>query len=87
MNIKVFNSVKVKDCPVYVLRGVNEQLITTPKKFREEIEKQFGSKIVPKGKEFPFGYMKGSTKVYIRNDADILDVWNFVRKGEQILLW
>jgi len=87
INVKVFNSIKVKDCPVYVLRGVNEQVITTPKKFREEIQKQFRSQLVSKSKEFPFGYMKDSTKVHIRTAADVLDVWNFIKKGEQILSW
>jgi len=31
--------------------------------------------------------MKGSTKLHIRTATDVLDVWNFVKKGEQILLW
>ena len=31
--------------------------------------------------------MKDSTKLHIRTATDVLDVWNFVKKGEQILLW
>jgi len=87
INVKVFNALKVKDCPVYVLRGLTEPSVTTPKQLRKEIQKQFGCHVVPKNKEFPIGYMKGATKVHIRTAEDISDVWHFIKKGDQVLLW
>ena len=87
INVKIFNAPKVKDCPVYVLRGLTEQLVATPKQLCEEIQKQFGCEVVPKSSEFPIGYMKGATKVHIRTAEDISDVWHFIKKGNQMLLW
>ena len=86
-NVKVINSPKIKDCPVYVLRNVDETTLTTHRKLIEEIQKQFGSAMIPDTHHLPVGYFKGSTKITIRTDADVADIWMRVKKGEQITLW
>ena len=37
--------------------------------------------------DFPVGYVKGGTKVWIRTASDIQDVWRFVQSGSNVLLW
>ena len=46
-NVKVINSPKIKDCPVYILRNVDETTLTPHHKLIEEIQKQFGSAMIP----------------------------------------
>ena len=53
----------------------------------EEIQKQFGSALILDTHQLPVGYFKGSTKITIRTDADVADIWMRVKKGEQITLW
>jgi len=43
INVKVFNTLKVKECPVYVLRRLTEQSVTTPKKFVKKFRNNFFS--------------------------------------------
>ena len=48
--------------------------------------KQFGSELVPDNLDFPVGYMKGGSKVWIRTASDVSDVWGFVRNNECVSL-
>jgi len=36
---------------------------------------------------FPIGYVKGRTKVWIRNESDVQDVWNIVHCSDNVSLW
>lgn len=74
------------ECQIYVLRDVSEGAVSTPQKLVEQLQKQFGS-LVPSTRQFPVGYMKGSSKVTIRTAADVADIWAYVKKGDQISLW
>lgn len=49
--------------------------------------KQFGSELVPDDLDFPVGYTKGGSKVWIRTATDVLDVWNFVSSNDSVSLW
>ncbi len=86
-NVKVINPDKKKECQISVLRGVTEQMTSTPQNLIEELQRQFGSQLVPTTHQFPVGYMKGSTKVTIRSAADLADIWTCVKKGVQVSLW
>ena len=86
INVKVLNKGKLKDCPVYVLRNIDESKQLTRRELIKELQSQFGS-IVPETCQLPIGYFKGSTKITIRTDADIADIWEYVRKGNQVTLW
>ena len=46
--------------------------------------KQFGTELVPDDLDFPMGYMKGGSKVWIRTATDVLGVWSFVRSNESV---
>ena len=37
--------------------------------------------------QLPIGYFKGTTKITIGVDADVVDVWEYIRKGCQVSLW
>ena len=37
--------------------------------------------------DFHVGYTKGGTKVWIRTESDVQDVWTFVRCGDSVSLW
>jgi hypothetical protein len=37
--------------------------------------------------DFPVGYTKIGSKLWIRSDADIKDVWSFIERGESVALW
>ena len=86
VNVKVLNSEKLKDCPVYVLRNVDEGKLSTRHELVKELQNQFGT-MIPETTQLPIGYFKGSTKITIRADADIADVWEYIRKGCQVSLW
>ena len=53
---------------------------------KKEILKQFGSELVPGDLDFPTGYTKSGTKVWIRTDSDVADVWSFLRNNEAVSL-
>ena len=59
----------------------NPQEITTPSDLREELFLQFGDKIVPDTDDFPIGYFRGQTKLWIRTNSDLADAWDPLSKG------
>ena len=73
--------------PCVCLRNVDETSLTTHRKLIEEIQNQFGSVLIPETHQLPVGYFKGTTKITIRTDADVADIWTCVRNNEQIALW
>ena len=81
LNVKVINPSKRSQCQTFVLRGVSSNNISTPKQLKEEILKQFGRELVPGDLDFPVGYTKSGTKVWIRTESDIADVWSFKMKS------
>lgn len=87
LNVKVINPAKKSQCQTFVLRGVSGSTITTPMHLKKEILKQFGSELVPGDLDFPIGYTKSGTKVWIRTDSDVADVWSFLRNNEAVSLW
>ena len=87
LNVRVINPDKKKDCEVYVLREITESVVSTPQSLIEELQRQFGTQLVPTAHHFPVGYMKGSTKASIRTPADVADVWTHLNRGDQIALW
>lgn len=86
-NVRVFNPDKKRDSIVYVLRDVSEAIVSTPQALMEELQKQLGPQLVPTTRQFPVGYMKSATKVSIRTEADIADIWTCAKRGEQVVLW
>ena len=86
LNVKVINPDKRSESQTFVLRSVSSG-VSTPTQLKEEILKQFGSELVPDNLDFPVGYMKGGSKVWIRTASDVSDVWGFVRSNESVSLW
>ena len=87
LNVKVINPEKKSQSETYVLRNISCHKISTPDGLKEEILTQFGSDMVSNKLDFPVGYMKGGTKVWIRTESDVQDVWSFVRCGDSVSLW
>ena len=86
-NVRVINPDDKRESQVYVLRDVSERVVCDPKSLTEELRTQFGGDIVSDKLEFPIGYVKGGTKVWIRTESYVQDVWNFVHYGENVSLW
>ena len=63
---------------------VGSSNISTPQQLRQQILKQFGEKLVSSKLDFPVGYMKAGSKVWICSDADITDVWSLISKGDAV---
>lgn len=59
-NVKAINSAKVKDCPVYILRNVDNKNLSS---FSELIENRFWSGLILETHRLPIGYFKGSIKI------------------------
>ena len=87
LNVKIINPDKKRLCETYVLHNVSVDEITTPSQLKEVILAQFGGELVSSDLDFPVGYMRSGTKVWIRSTSDIQDVWQFVKKNENITLW
>ena len=85
--IKLINPDKKSIFETYVLREVGAFNISTPLQLKEHIFKQFGDQLVSSRLDFPVGYIKAGSKVWIRTDADIKDVWSFISKGDTISFW
>ena len=85
LNVRAINP--AKKSKTYILRNIACHKISTPTGLKEEILAQFGSDLVSDKLDFPVGYVKGGTKVWIRNESDVQDVWNFVRCGDNVSLW
>ena len=66
---------------------VGSSNISTPQQLRQQILKQSGEKLVSSKLDFPVGYMKAGSKVWICSDADITDVWFLISKGDAITFW
>lgn len=86
LNVKIINPEKKSVSETYVMRDLSCETISTPSKLIKEIAEQFGE-LVPSDLKFPVGYFKGTTKVWIRSENDIQDVWSFINKGENVSLW
>ena len=86
LNVKVINPSKKSQCQTFVLRNVSSNL-STPTDLKEEILQQFGSDLVPDDLDFPIGYTRSGTKVWIRTASDVQDVWRFIRNSEAVSLW
>ena len=86
LNVKVINPNKKSQSQTFVLRSISSA-ISTPMQLKEEILKQFCSELVPDDLEFPVGYTKGGSKVWIRMASDVQDVWSFVHSNESVALW
>ena len=87
LNVKIINPDKKRLCETYVLHNVPVSEITTPLKLKEVILAQFGGELVSSDLNFPVGYMRSGTKVWIRSTSDIQDVWKFVKTNENTTLW
>ncbi len=87
VNVRVIKPNRKSQYETYVLRNIGSHNISTSKGLKEEIFRQFGSDIVSGKLDFPVGYMKGGSKVWVRASSDIEDIWTFVSKGENITLW
>ena len=87
VNTKIINPDKKSIYETYVLRMVGSSNISTPQQLRQQILKQFGEKLVSSKLDFPVGYMKAGSKVWICSDADITDVWSLISKGDAITFW
>ena len=74
-----------KDPKTFVLRNINTASVTTCDKLKEVISSQFNEDITLK--DFDVGYYQGSTVVTIRNSQDLGEIWQEVRKGNNIVLW
>jgi len=70
-----------------MLRNIDVNKLSTWRELIEELQKQFGTTIIPESYQLLIGYFKGSTKITIRTDADIADIWEYVRKRNQRSLW
>ena len=68
---------KKKEAKVFIFRP-NLQEITTPSDLGEELFLQFGDKIVPDTDDFPIGYFRGQTKLWIRTNSDLADAWDLL---------
>ena len=88
VNVKVINPEKKSNFETYVLRAVGPTNVFTVLQLKQQILKQFGPVIVPLALDYPVGYTKGGgSKVWIRTDADIKDIWSFLNAGDSVSLW
>ena len=71
VNVKLINPDKKSMYATYVLREVGSFNISTPLQLRQQILKQFGDKLVSSKLDFPVGYMKAGSKLWIHSDDDI----------------
>ena len=87
VNVKLINPSKKSLFETYVLRGVGSCNVITPMHLKQQILEQFGSKLVSHRLDFPIGYTKLGSKLWIRTDADVNDVWSFLARGDSVSLW
>ena len=53
---------------------------------RSKIIEQLGDGIVPAGQPFDVGYMRGTAKICIHSEEDLLEAWSKIEK-ESCMLW
>ena len=87
VNVKLINPDKKSHFETYVLRGVGPQNVTSSIHLKQQIFEQLGCKLVSSKLDFPVGYNKLGSKLWIRSDADIKDVWSFMDRGESVSFW
>lgn len=75
--VKTDKKSQYKTC---ILRNVGEHTMI----LKKVIFSQLGSS---KRLDFGIGYVRNNCKIWIRDESDVKDVWDFVRKKESITLW
>lgn len=86
LNVRVMKADKKSQYETYVLRNLGDHM-STPTLLKKAIHSQLGSDIVSKRLDFSIGYIKSSNKISIRDESDVQDVWDYVRKKENVTLW
>ena len=54
---------------------------------RNEILNQLGPKIVSETHPFDVGYLKGTTRVCMHSEDDLIEIWHKIGRGEACALW
>ena len=86
LNIRVMKADKKSQYETYVLRNLGDHM-STPAILKKVIHSQLGSDIVSKKLDFSIGYIRSNSKISVRDESDVQDVWDYVRKKESITLW
>ena len=78
---RVFHSARKSDMKIFVLRSISRLDLSSIDRLRNKIVNQLGPGIVPADQPFDVGYMRGTTKVCIHSDEDLVEVWRNIEKG------
>jgi len=70
---------------MFQLRNVNPMKIQSYSSLANLIRNQLKDDIT--SEDFDVGYINGSNRISIQNKEDIVEVWNNVRKGVNVILW
>lgn len=74
------------DNKVFVLRSLSSRDLLSIDQLRSKIIEQLGDGIVPAGQPFDVGYMRGTAKICIHSEEDLLEAWSKIEK-ESCMLW
>ena len=68
----------------FTLRDVNLSRVSTRDQLKQVIKTQLADDVIG---DFDVGYYQASTVVSIRSPQDVMEIWNDVRKGVNVILW
>ena len=68
----------------FTLRDVNFSRVSTRDQLKQVIKTQLADDVIG---DFDVGYYQASTVVSIRSPQDVMEIWNDVRKGVNVILW
>ena len=72
---------------VFMLRNLNRLHFSPMTQLRNEILNQLGPKIVSETHPFDAGYLKGTTRVCIHSEDDLIEISHKIGRGEACALW
>ena len=73
-----------KTCKTFTLRDINLSQVSTCNQLKQAIKTLLADDVIS---DFDVGYYQASTVVSIRSPQDIMEIWNDMRKGVNVILW
>lgn len=76
---------KPKESKMFTLRNLDPNRIVSCKDLMREIQVQLSEDMT--GSTFDVGFIQGNSAVSIRSNKDLVEIWDLVQKGKNIVLW
>lgn len=76
---------KPKESKMFTLRNLDPNRIVSCKDLMREIQVQLSEDMT--GSSFDVGFIQGNSAVSIRSNENLVEIWDLVQKGKNIVLW